>query len=295
MTHLQKLHGASERRACSVVGQVRSGQRYQSRKDDAGLQEKLVRLAGERRRFGYRRLAVFVRREGDKSNIKRVYRIYRELGLAVKRRKGRKRAIGTRLPLPRADRPNQIWSLDFVSDALSCGRKLRVLGIEDQFAREGLSLVVDTSLPGQRVVRELERLRLLRGTPKCIISDNGTELTSRAVLHWTAEHKVEWHYITPGKPQENGFTESFNGKLRDEFLNETLFTTLAEAQHLAAEWLEDYNTVRPHSSLNYLTPMEFLQRQEADCARLLTVAPSASCLTDSPAVSLPQIQPASGP
>jgi len=295
VTHLQKRHGATERRACSVVGQVRSGQRYQSRKNDAGLQEKLVRLAGERRRFGYRRLAVFVRREGDKSNIKRIYRVYRELGLAVRRRKGRKRALGTRVPLPRADRSNQIWSLDFVSDALSCGRKLRVLGIEDQFAREGLSLVVDTSLPGQRVVRELERLRLGRGTPKCIISDNGPELTSRAVLHWTAEHKVEWHYITPGKPQENGFTESFNGKLRDEFLNETLFTTLAEAQQLAAEWLEDYNTVRPHSSLNYLTPMEFLQRQETDCARLLTVAPSASCLTDRPAVSSPQIQPAAGP
>lgn len=266
-----------------------------SGKNDAGLREKLVRLAGERRRFGYRRLAVFVRREGDKSNIKRVYRVYRELGLVVRRRKSRKRALGTRLPLPRADGPNQIWSLDFVSDALSCGRKLRVLGIEDQFAREGLSLVVDTSLPGQRVVRELERLRLMRGTPKCIISDNGTELTSHAVLRWAAEHKVEWHYITPGKPQENGFTESFNGKLRDEFLNETLFTTLAEAQHLAAEWLEDYNTVRPHSSLNYLTPMEFLQQQEADCARLSAVAPSASCLTNNPAVSSPQIQPAAGP
>ena len=139
MTQLVTRHGVSERRACSVIKQKRSSQRYQSRRDDTELRERLIRLAAERRRFGYRRLAIFVRREGDASNIKRIRRIYREAGLAVKRRRGRKRAIGTRLPLPRADLPNQIWSLDFVSDALACGRKLRLLGIEDQFAREGLA------------------------------------------------------------------------------------------------------------------------------------------------------------
>ncbi len=294
MTQLVARHGVSERRACSVIKQKRSSQRYQSRRDDTELRERLIRLASERRRFGYRRLAIFAWREGDESNIKRIRRIYREAGLAVKRRRGRKRAVGTRLPLPRADLPNQIWSLDFVSDALACGRKLRLLGIEDQFAREGLSLVVDTSLPGLRVVRELERLRRLRGTPKCIVSDNGTELTSRVVLQWALEHGVEWHYITPGKPQENGFTESFNGKMRDEFLNENLFTTLAEAQNLAAEWLFDYNHVRPHSSLKYLTPMEFLKQQEAGCARLLTVAPPTSCCPQPPALSSRKIQPAAG-
>jgi putative transposase len=267
VTHLHERHGFSERRACRVTRQKRSSQRYRGHKDDALLREKLLRYAAERPRFGYRRLAVFVRREGDRSNIKRVRRVYRELGLGVRRRKGRKRAIGTRLPLPQVDRPNQIWSLDFVSDALACGRRIRALGIEDQYAREGLALVIDTSLPGLRVVRELDRLCRQRGCyPKCVKSDNGTEMTSRAVLQWAAEHDVEWHYITPGRPMENGFTESFNGRMRDEFLNQNLFTSLPEAQHLAAEWLLDYNHVRPHSSLQYLTPMEFLKQQEAAVA-----------------------------
>ncbi len=290
MARLRARHSYSERRACQLIKQGRSSQRYQSCRDDTDLRERLIRLAHERRRFGYRRLAIFAWREGDHSNIKRIRRVYREAGLAVKRRKGRKRAIGTRLPLPQVDKPNQIWSLDFVSDALACGRKLRVLGIEDQYAREGMALVVDTSLPGLRVVRELERLcRERRCYPKCIKSDNGTELTSRVVLQWALEHNVEWHYITPGRPMENGFTESFNGKMRDEFLNEHWFTTLAEAQHLAAEWLHDYNHVRPHSSLDYKTPMEFLKQQEAGCARLLTVAPPASCCLKPPALNYPKI------
>ena len=295
MTHLKQRHGVSERRACTVIKQGRSSQRYQSRKNDAPLQEKLLRHARQRPRFGYRRLQVFVRRDGDFSNIKRVRRVYRELDLGVKRRKGRKRAIGTRLPLPQVDQPNQIWSLDFVSDALSCGRRIRVLGIEDQYAREGLALVVDTSLPGLRVVRELDRLCQKRGCyPKCIKSDNGTELTCHAVLRWAAEHNIEWHYITPGRPMENGFTESFNGKMRDEFLNQNIFSTLAEAQYLATEWLDDYNHVRPHSSLKYLTPMEFLKQQEAADARLAAVAPSTSCRSEPQALYSPKIQPAAG-
>lgn len=295
MTHLEARHGISERRACAVIQQGRSSQRYQGHKNDASLQEKLLRHARERPRFGYRRLQIFVQREGDFSNIKRVRRVYRELGLCVKRRKGRKRATGTRLPLPQVDRPNQIWSLDFVSDALSCGRRIRVLGIEDQYAREGLALVVDTSLPGLRVVRELDRLCQKRGCyPKCIKSDNGTELTCHAVLRWAAEHDIEWHYITPGRPMENGFTESFNGRMRDEFLNQNIFSTLAEAQHLAAEWLQDYNHVRPHSSLKYLTPMEFLKRQEAAVARLSAVAPSASCRPEPLVLYSKKIQPAAG-
>ncbi len=159
--------------------------------------------------------------------------------------------------------------------------------IEDRYTREGLSLVVDT-LPGLRVVRELDRLCRRADDPsKCIKSDNGTEMTSRVVLQWALEHNVEWHYILPGQAtMENGFTESFNGKMRDEFLNENIFSTLTEAQHLAAEWLYDYNHVRPHSSLNYLAPMEFLKQQEADGARLLAVAPSASCCPQPPALSL---------
>jgi putative transposase len=295
VTHLEERHGLSERRACRVAGQERSSQRYEGHKDDAALREKLLRLAAERPRFGYRRLQIFIRREGDFSDIKRIRRVYRELGLCVRRRKGRKRAVGTRLPLPQVDRPNQIWSLDFVSDALSCGRRIRALGIEDQYAREGLALVLDTSLPGLRVVQELDRLCQRRGCyPKGIKSDNGTEMTCRAVLQWAAEHDIEWHYITPGRPMENGFTESFNGRMRDEFLNQNIFSTLVEAQHLAAEWLYDYNHVRPHSSLKYLTPMEFLKQQEAGEARLLTVAPSASCCPEPPVLYSEKIQPAAG-
>lgn len=274
-----KRHGLSERRACAVVGQRRSSQRYQNHKNDDELRECLIRLASERRRFGYRRLAIMAQREGVMCNIKRIHRVYREAGLAVRRRKGRKRAIGTRLPLPRPDTINQVWSLDFVSDALACGRKLRLLGVMDQCSREGLTLTVDTSLPGLRVVRELEQLVRRRGCPKVIVSDNGTELTSRVVLQWAQEREIEWHYITPGKPQENGFTESMNGKIRDEFLNEHWFTSLEEARLLAAQWLYDYNHVRPHSSLNYLTPMQFVQRQEAAGSGLVAVTPPASCRT----------------
>ena len=227
-------------------------------------------------------------REGVTCNIKRIHRVYREAGLAVRRRKGRKRALGTRLPLPRPDSVNQIWSLDFVSDALACGRKLRLLGVMDQCSREGLNLTVDTSLPGLRVVRALEALVKQRGCPKVIVSDNGTELTSRVVLQWAQQHGIEWHYITPGKPQENGFTESMNGKIRDEFLNEHWFTTLVEAQQLAAEWLHDYNHVRPHSSLNYLTPKQFVQRQEAAGSGLVAVTPPASCRTEPSGLNYPK-------
>jgi putative transposase len=270
-------HGLSERRACTVIKQKRSSQRYQSHKNDDELRKCLMRLAAERRRFGYRRLAIMARREGIVCNIKRIRRVYREAGLAVRRRKGRKRALGTRLPLPHPDTINQIWSLDFVSDALVCGRKLRLLGVMDQCSREGLNLTVDTSLPGLRVVRELDRLVRQRGCPKMIVSDNGPELTSRVVLLWAQENNVDWHYIDPGKPQQNGFTESMNGKIRDEFLNEHWFTSLEEARLLAAQWLYDYNYVRPHSSLNYLTPMQFVQQQEAVGVGLVAVTPPASC------------------
>lgn len=198
-----------------------------------------------------------LRREGHVHNLKKIYRIYKEEGLMVKRRKSRKRAIGTRQPLPVADSVNQVWSLDFLSDALSDGRRFRVLGVMDQCSRECLALAVDTSIGGARVVRELDALVARHGKPSCIVSDNGTELTSCVVLHWAQQIGVEWHYITPGKPRENGFTESLNGRIRDECLNEHVFGSLAHARHLIEQWRLDYNNVRPHGSLGHQTPAAY--------------------------------------
>lgn len=215
------------------------------------------RVAAERRRFGYKRIAVMLRREGFVCNIKKIYRIYKEENLMVKRRKGRKRALGTRLSLPKPDSINQVWSLDFMSDALSDGRRFRVLGVMDQCSRECLTLLADTSIGGMRVDRELDRLIERYGKPLCIISDNGTEFTSRAVLAWAQDRCIEWHYITPGKPGENGYTESLNGRIRDECLNEHVSESLAHARHLIAAWQDDYNNVRPHGSIGNMPPTAY--------------------------------------
>ncbi len=181
-------------------------------------------------------------------------RLYREEGLAVKRRRGRKRATGTRTPMPIPDGPCMRWSLDFVADTFGAVRRFRILAVIDDFTRECLALVADTSISGQRVARELDRLIRLYGKPETIVSDNGSELTSRAILEWQNERGVAWHYIAPGKPMQNGFVESFNGKLRDECLNEEVFDSLAHARSILGRWRHDYNHIRPHSSLGGLTP-----------------------------------------
>jgi putative transposase len=281
VTLVRTVFEVSQRRACDALAIERRRLNYRSRKNDDVLRERLRSLASERRRFGYKRLAIFLRREGFGCNLKKVHRLYKEEQLQVRRRKGRKRAIGTRQPLPKPDMINQVWSLDFMSDALSDGRKFRLFGVMDQCSREGLALVVDTSMPGARVTRELDQIIAVRGKPHCIISDNGTELTSRAVLQWAQANNIEWHYITPGKPSENGFTESMNGKIRDEFLNEHWFTSLFEAKHLAAEWLYDYNHVRPHSSLNYQTPKEFISKNKTGNPKKISggMPPDPSALT----------------
>ena len=250
-------HGLSQRRACDLVGLDRSTMRYRCRRpEDRALRERLRELAAERRRFGYRRLGWMLAREGHTINHKKLYRIYREERLIMRRRRGRKRALGTRAPMMLPSRINQRWSLDFVSDTLSDGRRFRILCIVDDFSRECLAAVVDTSLGGVRVVRELERLVEERALPETVVSDNGTELTSGAVLRW-ATRRLAWHYIEPGKPVQNAFIESFNGKLRDECLNEYVFSTLAEARTIIEAWRQDYNQPRPHSSLGALTPSEF--------------------------------------
>jgi putative transposase len=269
----RKAHEISERRACQILEADRSVVRYRARRgDDAPVRARLRALAGERRRFGYRRLCLLLRREGLVMNHKKLRRLYGEEKLQVRRRGGRKRALGTRAPLALPAAANQRWSLDFVSDALTDGRRFRILCVMDDFSRECLALVADTSLSGARVVRELDAIAARRGTPQTVVSDNGTELTSTAVLGWSQERGVAWHYIAPGKPQQNGFVESFNGKLRDECLNETLFTSLAQARSVLAAWRRDYNDVRPHSSLGGRPPASIILSSCSPASRPLRVA-----------------------
>ena len=201
-----------------------------------------------------------LQRQGIHINHKRLLRLYREEKLQVRKRGGRKRALGTRRPMLLPSRINERWSLDFVNDAFTDGRRFRVLAVIDDYSRECLTLVADTSLSGMRVTRELNELIAKRGKPRTIVSDNGTELTSMAVLKWCQETGIEWHYIAPGKPMQNGFVESFNGSFRDECLNETLFSTLAEARTKITAWKGDYNTQRPHSSLGNMTPSEYAMK-----------------------------------
>ena len=261
VAHACEKHGVSQRRACDVLKVDRSSVRYMStRPDDADLREAMKKVASERRRFGYRRIHVMLERQGIVMNQKKLRRLYREEKLQVRKRGGRKRALGTRRPMLVPDRFNERWSLDFVSDAFTDGRRFRVLAVVDDYSRECLALVADTSLSGLRVTRELTQLIEHRGKPDTIVSDNGTELTSMAVLKWCQETGIEWHYIQPGKPMQNGFVESFNGSFRDECLNETLFTSLDEARGKIKEWKEDYNQNRPHSSLGNLTPNEYARK-----------------------------------
>lgn len=255
VAHLQQGYAVSQRRACRTLGADRSSVRFSSRRpDDSALRSRLRELAAARRRFGYRRLHLLLDREGVHINHKRLRRLYREERLQVRRRGGRKRALGTRAPISLPQGPNQRWSLDFVSDTLSDSRRFRILTVVDDYSRECLCLVADTSLSGVRVVRELDTVIAERGRPTMCVSDNGTELTSMAVLRWCQESQIEWHYIAPGKPTQNAFIESFNGRLRDELLNETIFSSLAHAREALADWKEDYNTVRPHSAIGNLPP-----------------------------------------
>ena len=218
------------------------------------LRARLRTLAQVRRRFGYRRLHVLLRREGFIVNHKRLFRLYREERLIVRRRSGRKRALGTRAPMLIPQAPNERWSLDFAADQFIDGRRLRILIMIDDCSRECLALIADTSISGIRVARELDRVLVEHGKPKMIVSDNGTELTSNAILQWADDHNIAWHYIAPGKPVQNAFAESFIGRLRDELLNETLFRSLSHARVVLEAWRADYNNERPHSRLGWISP-----------------------------------------
>ena len=249
-----ETYDISQRRACRLVSVDPKTVRREAVADCPDIRARMREIAAVRRRFGYRRIGLMLEREGITMNHKKLRRLYKEEGLAVKRRRGRKRATGTREPMPVPGGPGQRWSLDFVSDVFGPARRFRMLNVIDDYTRECLALVADTSLSGARVARELDRCIRLYGKPETIVSDNGTELTSRTILEWQNQTGIAWHYIAPGKPQQNGFVESFNGKLRDECLNEEVFDSLAHARKMLALWRHDYNHHRPHSSLGGLTP-----------------------------------------
>lgn len=252
--------GMSERRACSLIDLNRSTRRYSSRAtDDTFLMELIRNLANERRRFGYRRIHAKIRSQTNLVvNHKRVYRLYTEANLKLRRKRTRKR-YEQRAPMPVPALPNDRWSLDFVSDTLFSGRRFRTLNVVDDHTRECLGIEVAFSLPGQRVTRALDRMIWWYGKPKVIVSDNGPEFRSKHVGKWAEKHGISWHFIDPGKPMQNAFVESFNGKFRDECLNENWFSSIDEAQGCTENWRKDYNTERPHSSLNYKTPAELRQ------------------------------------
>ena len=249
----------SERRACALAAAARSTVRYCSTRAtlDAGLRERLEELAAARPRFGYRRLHTLVARSGQSVNRKRVYRVYRQAGLAVQRKKRKRVAQANRQTRVVPTERNQQWSMDFMGDTLADGRSFRVLNLVDDASRECVASEVDLSLPGGRVVRVLDRVVAERGKPQRIVVDNGPEFTGKALDQWAYDNGVELVFIRPGKPVENCFVESFNGKMRDECLNAHWFTTLAEARRVIELWRHDYNHVRPHSSLGGLSPAQF--------------------------------------
>ena len=256
---IQAKFRLSERRACGLVGLGRSTCRYQTRRAEwPALRERLHALAAERRRFGYRRLYILLRREGYRVNLKRVYRLYRDEGLAVRRRR-RRRRVARGAPLAGPTRINERWSLDFLLDTLEDGRRVRLLAVVDDFTRTCLAIEVDTSIGGRRVVDVLQRLVETRGKPAVLITDNGPEFAGRALDAWAYAQGIRLHFIEPGKPNQNAYVESFNGRFRDECLNEHWFLSLAQTRQIVEAWRLDYNAVRPHSSLGNVSPTEFEQ------------------------------------
>lgn len=253
----------SERRACELNDMDRSSYRYEPRQNrNTELRDQLIKLARQKPRFGYRRLGVLLERNGVAVNHKRLFRVYQEAGLGVRRRE-KKRLERGRAGMPLLSRPNQEWSLDFVSDALANGRAIRALTVLDDFTKESPVIEVDSSLSAPRVTRVLDGVIDQRGVPESIRIDNGPEFTSRCFVAWAGDRKIRLIYIQPGKPVQNSFIESFNGRFRDECLNASWFENLADARHKIEAWRVDYNQHRPHSSLAYRTPEEFARQWSA--------------------------------
>jgi putative transposase len=287
---------ASERRVCGLMEIPRMSYRYRCRRDDSALRERLLALAREKPRFGYRRLWVMLTID-QRVNHKRVWRVYRDLGLSVKRTR-RKRLQRALRPRPVLTAPNQEWAVDFVSDVAASGRRLRIFTVVDSYTRECLALEVDTSLPSRRVTRALAEIIDRRGAPVAIRSDNGPEVSSRHFLAWCIEKRIDAVHIQPGKPTQNAHIESFNGRLRDECLNVSWFWNLLDARAKIAAWREDYNSRRPHSALRYLTPEEFARRAASPSLTsnitrpaLPQGFPDGSPVAVAPAPALTQIRP----
>ena len=257
----------SERRACRLVGLSRDSFRNppMASEQTQALQCRIVDIAHQRRRFGYRRVHDLLRRDFPGVNHKRVYRLYREANLAVRKRKKSKRPLNERVPLQLAKAVNEVWSMDFVSDSLSNGRRLKYLTVADDFSHECVDIAVDFGISGEYVTRLLDRAAVFRGYPDMVRTDNGPEFTSRVFMTWAQTHGIRHILIQPGRPMQNGYIESFNGKFRDEHLNESWFETLQQARNAASIWKQDYNQVRPHSSVGRIPPAEFahLHRQRA--------------------------------
>jgi putative transposase len=274
---MRREYAFSERRACGLVMMAVSSYRYRARRCDEPLRTRLVELARAKPRFGYRRLQILLRRGGEHVNHKRLYRVYREAGLSIRRKK-RKHCMRVGQPLRTWTAANQEWALDFVHDAVACGRAIRVLSVVDAYTRECLALEVDTSFASRRVTRVLDAIVAERGQPKAIRCDNGPELTSRHFLAWCVERQIELVHIQPGKPTQNAHVESFHGRLREECLTVSWFQNLFDARRKIAAWRVEYNEERPHSSLGYRTPREFataMKAAEAGSA-LLAAPPSAA-------------------
>jgi len=281
---VRKEYAFSQRRACSLVTVAVSTYRYRTRRTDEPLRTRLVELAREKPRFGYRRLHVLLRRCGEPVNHKRVHRIYREAGLGIRRKK-RKHCVRVGHPLRAWTAANQEWALDFVHDAVDCGRAIRMLSVVDAYTRECLALEVDTSFASPRVTRVLDAIVAERGQPLAIRCDNGPELTSRHFLAWCVDRQIELVHIQPGKPTQNAHVESFHGRLREECLNVSWFQNLFDARRKITAWRKEYNEERPHSSLGYRTPQEFATAMKAaEAGSALLATPSSAADPESESV-----------
>ena len=257
-----EAYGFSQRRACRLIGMTRSSFHYQrSGNRDEALRLRLLELAVLRPRYGSPRLCVLLRREGYRVNHKRVERLYRQERLSLRRRSPRKRVSALRVPLVAAQAVNARWSLDFVSDVLVDGRRIRCLTVVDDYSRECPGIYVDSSIGGSQVTRFLDQLVQQRGLPQVLCTDNGPEFAGRLLDQWAHQRGVKLHYIEPGKPYQNAYIESFNGRFRDECLNQHLFFDLLDARQKIETWRLDYNQNRPHSSLGNMTPQEFVTKQ----------------------------------